>query len=205
MSLTGIRNAPRIITFFLVLLGALGAGWIYYIRQPVSLCRNLSCIRFPGSDTYRLSETYSDTPDSYRALYTSGTHMIRVSAEKVRPENADDAIQASITRMNALFEKAPAPYPGDISDAVVCDPAFIPSFHTVSGTSGTIRYFTGYLNNRMTFGSCSQNQAVYRGSTAFFSCAEQELIIQAEYMIPVSEGSTETELQRVAEHLSCSH
>jgi len=95
--------------------------------------------------------------------------------------------------MKALFEEAPAPYPVDVSDSVVCDPSFAPVFQT----NDTLAYFVGYLNNRMTFGSCSKDQAVYRGVLAFLHCPQRESVLQIELIIPkekyTEKGSVLTE------------
>ncbi len=101
---------------------------------------------------------------------------------------ATDNLDASVLRMKALFEKAPAPYPGDISDAIVCDAAFVPSYKTAELADGTtVRYFIGYLNNRMTFGSCSQNQAVYKGIMAFFYCPASSMTLRLEFIAPTKD------------------
>ncbi len=145
-------------------------------RAPRSLCKNLTCITLPNLYTFHQKEEYADAPDAYRALYESPSALLRIEVKKVLAEQSDQELIGAVSRMKALFEKAPAPYPGEISDAVVCDPAYIPTYREENG----IRYFTGYLNNRLTFGSCSKDQAAYKGLMGFVYCSNSSLLIKLE-------------------------
>lgn len=193
----------RIVTALGILL--VGGTVFYWIRtRPVSLCTSLSCIRIPGASSYRLNELYTDTPTVYRALYTSGQRYIRIEAKHNDAIGAEQELDASVVGMKALFAKAPAPYPGDISDAIVCDPSFVPTYHVINGKDGPIRYFVGYLNNRMTFGSCSQSQAVYKGIMAFTYCKKEAMTIRTELIAETSDFTkNQSAITKQIETMSC--
>jgi len=168
---------------------AIGAGILMWrLFLPRSLCGELSCIQLSGQTAYRLNQIYTDSPETYRALYAAGNRYIRIDTQRSNPTEAATELDASVLRMKALFEKAPAPYPGDISDAIVCDPAFTPSYDVAKLADGTdVQYFIGYLNDRMTFGSCSQDQAVYKGLMAFLYCPAAKLTLRIEFIAPAKE------------------
>lgn len=192
----------KVLLFAFIGVALMIAAWLF--RSPRSLCRNLSCIEIPHRNTYLLKETYADTPDVYRALFISQTNHLRIEARHVVSQEAETSLNASVIRMKALFEKAPAPYPGDISDAVVCDPTFVPTYHEITNKSGTIKYFEGYLNDRMVFGSCSDTESTYRGLMAFIICPSSALTIRAELIAPTAVFTKQQkEFTRQIEALSC--
>lgn len=162
-----------------------------------SVCSNLSCIRFRSQEQFTLKDNYADTLDTYRALYSSPTHTLRIEAKKIADDQSAAELMAAVTRINALFEKAPAPYPGEISDAIICDPNYIPLYKEATTSAGThVSYFTGYLNDRLTFGSCSEDQAVNKGILAFMYCPKSSLLIKLELILPANTfdaASEETE------------
>lgn len=175
----------------LLVLSIIAGLWIWHTISPVSLCRNLSCVNIPDRLSYHLKEVYSDGPSVYRALYTSDKRYIRIEAHRTGAKDAKRELDISVTRMKAMFEKAPAPYPGELSDTIVCDPTYAPIYHETKRPDGTIlRYFDGYLNNRMTFGSCSQSEIAYTGSMAFLYCPATSLNLRVEMITPINNGGT---------------
>lgn len=180
-------------------------GIAYTLRPTSSLCSNLDCITLANKHKFIRKETYSETEQSYRALFSSGSRRLRIETNRMNSESAESELTAAVTRVKALFEKAPAPYPGEISDAIICDPDYIPSFTDTTVDATRIRYFTGYLNNRMTFGSCSKDQAVYKGIVAFLYCKKASLLIKLELFQPVREFEEQAkEIETQLLSLTCS-
>jgi len=169
-----------------------------------SLCSNLSCFLMTNTNDYAIEERYSDTKEVYRALYKHNNRYIRIEARPIDPAQKDAELHAAINRMRALFEKAPAPYPGEISDAIVCDPAFIPIMKELKNADTQLTYFIGYLNNRMTFGSCSLDQAVYKGIVAYTYCPAKKLYLSLELFAPTKDFETNSaELENQIRSLRC--
>ncbi|MFZ5535742.1 MAG: hypothetical protein ACOY3M_06345 [Patescibacteria group bacterium] len=188
------------VIMYILLAGALAIFARDRFISPVSLCENLTCITIPNRTIFHLKEEYADTADTYRALYESPSSLLRIEAKKTLKQQADQELDGAVSRMKALFEKAPAPYPGEISDAIVCDDRYIPRYTEANG----IRYFTGFLNNRLTFGSCSQDQAVYRGIMGFLYCPKSSLLIKLELIAETQEfTSHEKEFTDRINALSC--
>lgn len=174
--------------------------FVYRHFRNTSLCSDLSCVNFPGKTRFSLKEMYIDTPLTYRALYTDTSTYLRIEVNHVTGHSAREETDAQVARMKALFEKAPAPYPGDISDAITCDDKHIPSYTK----EGNLQYFIGYLNNRMTFGSCSDSDIVYRGIDALFSCTDTNQAVRIEFIEPLASfNKDETQLIQTVRNMTC--
>lgn len=190
--------------FAFAILFIIAAMSIRLSQSPDSLCSNLQCIRMLHRDDFLQKELYMDSPTTYRALYQSNARMLRIDATHTPNESSDAELTAAITRMKALFEKAPAPYPGDISDAIVCDPAFAPTFHEIQNGQTHISYFEGFLNSRMIFGSCSVDQAVYTGIAAYTYCPKQSLLLRIELFSSIRDTTDDKqELTNQIRSLEC--
>ena len=138
-----------------------------------------------GLDEFRLEEVYQDDNNIYRALLFRKNDLLRVEVRSNIPKHeAEQHIRAQITRMKALFENTVSHYPGEISDEIVCGTEFTPTFTVDELTGVEISYFTGYLNRRLVFGACTEDQAVYRGILALFYCPNQEQLFQLEIIAP---------------------
>jgi hypothetical protein len=190
-------------TRIIIILTVVVAG-IFFVRDglflPKALCKNIACISLQNRQTYDLKEVYADTPDTYRALYQDSLSLLRLEVKKILPEQSDQELTGAVSRMKALFEKAPAPYPGEISDAVICDAAYIPTYKEANG----IRYFTGFLNDRLTFGSCSKDQAVYTGMMGFVYCPKSSLLIKLELITQTADfPAREKELTERMTSMTC--
>ncbi len=172
--------------------------------RPATVCESLSCIRMKNISGFQEKDIYSNTEQTYRALYTQANRFIRIEVQHATPGSAQEELDAAVTKVKAMYEKAPAPYPGEISDAIVCDPRFIPTYEEINQDSRRTALFTGYLNNRMTFGSCSQDQAVYRGILALTYCPKRSLLIRLELIAPTADfDSNENELMGQMRTLAC--
>ena len=191
------------ILLFISISSSLAFLWWKNI-QPISLCRNLSCIHMNEMDAYTMQDIYSDTPQIYRALFSNKQRLLRIEASHMPQNISTQQLNASIMKEKAMFEKAPAPYPGEISDAIVCDPSYIPTYEEMHQGNSRIGLFIGYLNNRMTFGSCSQDQAVYKGALALMYCQKNNLLLRVELITSITNFTLhEKELIRQIKSLEC--
>lgn len=165
-----------LVVFFVVL---------FALTQKPKSCARLECLSMTGLDEFRLEEVYQDDNNIYRALLFRKNDLLRVEVRSNIPKHeAEQHIRAQITRMKALFENTVSPYPGEISDEIVCGTEFTPTFTVDELTGVEISYFTGYLNRRLVFGACTEDQAIYRGTLALFYCPNQEQLFQLEIIAP---------------------
>lgn len=134
-----------------------------------------------------MKEVYQDDESVYRALLSHDDDFLRVEVRSNIPkDDAERLIQAQITRMKGLFEKAISPYPGEISAVIECGEEFKPVFSVENVNGIEVSHFTGYLNRRLVFGACTEEQAFYGGLMALFYCPAQEQLYQLEIVAPKS-------------------
>lgn len=153
---------------------------------------------------YRLKEIYQDDGAIYRALYFDQNNLLRVQVQsRISEPQSQQYRQAQIVRMKGLFANAASPYPGEISDEIACGEKFIPQLKYLQAKNLEIAYFTGYLNQRLVFGACTEDQAIYHGFLAFFYCPKQAQFFQLELIAPKedffrSPGKYEEMLQSIS-------
>ena len=150
-----------------------------------------------GLDKFTLQEIYQDDKDVYRALYSKDNNLLRVDIRSnISEPEAIKQMEGQITRMTALFEKAVSPYPGEISNVIECGQEYKPVFaqEEINGTQ--VSYFTGYLNERLVFGACTEDQVEYQGIFALLYCVNQSQLIQLEIIAPKEAFGRSPELYR---------
>lgn len=156
-------------------------------------------------DKFRVQEIYQDDKNIYRALLSKDNDLLRVDIRtNISGPEATKQIQAQITRMKALFENAISPYPGEISDVIECGDEYNPVFaeEEINGTQ--ISYFKGYLNERLVFGACTEDQIKYQVILALFYCVNQNQLFQLEIIAPKEAFSRSPEMySEMLSSLSC--
>ncbi len=181
------RNKSLLAFLGILLLIGIALGTLIWSRRT---CQKLNCLSFPGRENFRLKELYQNDKNIYRALFSDKTNLLRVNIQSnIDSVSAEKYIQGEITRMQALFANAASPYPGEISDEIVCGKKFTPELNILNNNGLTMSYFTGYLNQRLVFGACTEDQAVYHGILALFYCPQQNQVFQLEIIVPKDEFS----------------
>lgn len=136
-------------------------------------------------NNFKLQEIYQEDKNTFRGSYSFEDSIIRAEViSKMNSENALQNITAEISRAKGLYADAPAPYPGVISDKIVCDKEFVPEFNEEEVNKVKISYFTGFMTERLTFGACSKEEAFYKGQFALFYCPGQKKMYQLEIIAP---------------------
>ena len=157
----------------------------YFFYNYNTSCSKLNCISFDIKKYFQLKEVYTDNATTFRALYQNNESLLRVEIiNNQNLETAKKTITLKILRMNALFEDAAAPYPGEISDRIHCDDKYKPTFDTIQNKNLPISFFKAYLNDRMTYGACTDIQTVYRSILALFYCNNQNKMYELEFIAP---------------------
>lgn len=172
---------PRLILIALSLFFAI----FFILSQKGTFCTRLRCLSMKNLQEFTVQEIYQDDGGIYRALLARDDDLLRVDVRSgISRAEAEQSIQAQITRMKALFESAVSPYPGEISDEIVCGEEFIPVFEQSEINSIHISRFTGYLNDRLVIGACTKDQAFYKGVLVLFYCPDQAQLFQLELIAP---------------------
>jgi len=147
-------------------------------------CSRLTCISIKDQNKYSIKEKYEENKYIFRALYNNGNNLLRIEARPSSLDEANLAIQTQIARTKGLFEDAAAPYPGEISDVIACSNEYKPVYSSKKQNGINVSYFEGYVNDRLVFGSCADDQAAYHDTLAMFYCAKQNKFYQLEIIIP---------------------
>jgi hypothetical protein len=175
------NGLQRLYVFLIVLIFVGGA--VLVARKFFAPCKRLSCLRLPKNTQLKLVEVYEETTGSvYRARYQMNDTIVRVDVRYgIDSDTALDYIHGRIAGMKALYDNIRSPYPGLLSNEIVCDKEFKPVFESVKTASGlSVEKIVGFLNERLTFGSCIQDQAVYKGAMVLFACPSQKQLYQIE-------------------------
>lgn len=147
-------------------------------------CSRISCITIKDQNKYLLKDTYEENKYIYRAMYTNSGNLLRIETRPSSPDEANQAIQTQIVRTKGLFEDAAAPYPGEISDVIACSNEYKPVYSSKQQNGINVSHFEGYINDRLVFGSCVDDQAKYHDTLAMFYCPNQKKFYQVEVIIP---------------------
>lgn len=148
-------------------------------------------------DKFKVQEIYQDDRDVYRALLSKDSDLLRVDVRSSIPESdAEKRIQARITMMKVLFENAASPYPGEISDEIECGERYKPVFSVEEINGIQVSYFIGYLNKRLVFGVCTEDQIAYQGILSLFYCPSQSQLFQLEIITSKEKFSRSPEASR---------
>lgn len=183
------RKAIQVsIVVFLLIGTMLIAGVLFRTDLPFGQCHRLSCLQLSKNAVLKLTEVYEDVHGAtYRARYQMNDGgILRVDVRSgIEPDTATDYIRGRVAGMKALYDNVRSPYPGLLSNEIVCDSAFKPLFESVRTSSGvSIEKITGYLNDRLTFGSCLEDQATYKGAMLLFACPNHKQLYQLEIIFP---------------------
>ncbi len=195
----------RIGFIFLLCIGVGALGALFYVTRIYTPCSRISCLLLPKTAVLKLTEVYEEVRGSvFRARYQTGDTIVRVDVRTdVDPEASVDYIQGRIAGMKALYDNIRSPYPGLLSNEIICDEGFKPTYKSYKTSQNImIQEVVGYLNNRLTFGSCQKDQAVYRGAMVLFACPQKRQLYQVEFISPVESFSAKI-FQDIVDGMSC--
>lgn len=178
----------RLKLFILLILVSCAIAGFFVFSLRMFVCLEFSCITFKGKNQFIDKKLYENTEKAYRALYKDGNKILRIEMySQVSPEQAQKFNEYKTMQLTSLYENAQSPYPGAISDEISCDKKYKPVFKQLKTDSMNMRYYSGYLNDRLQYGSCISDQLKYKSSGAMFYCQTQKKWYQLELITPISQ------------------
>lgn len=193
---------PWFIVLGTVSIFFLGAVIGFILTRP---CGGPSCLSFPDQTRFRTLETYEHTAKTWRGMLRDGERMLRI--ETVEHVNADEASEFTTIRLasiNGLYDTVLSPYPGAVSQTVRCDEQYKPRTRTLTTNAGVpLSTLSGFLNTRLQFGSCVDDQIAYTNHLALFYCRDAHRWVSMELIEPVKSTATDKEIQTFFESVSC--
>ncbi len=171
-----------LLLLFLSILIALYSFFVVNLR-----CEKISCITIPMLPPKPDIELYENSRDSYRALYKGGHEKIRIAVYHTKDANtAELRNQATIMKIDSLYENARSPYPGTLSDVISCENKYKPKPFIFQSIDSTMTLYKGYLNNRLQYGTCIDNQITQKVFSTLFFCKNHSSWYQVELIIPIN-------------------
>ena len=147
-----------ILLFITVSAIAVVLGIIVWTKQRS--CRGIKCLHGKNLTGYKLEEIYQDDRTAFRGLYRKGDTLLRFEAYYNIPKGQiDERIASTIARLKGLYERSPAPYPGEVSDEIRCDNTLAPVVHKQTEDFPT--YAEIYLNDRLSYGVCDNLSLIH--------------------------------------------
>lgn len=185
----------------LFLLLTLAGFFIYYF---LFRCNKLQCITTRHLSLTSVNSVYESTRKTYHALYNTPYGLFRIEKQSgLSKKDADNLTTVSVMTAQGLFNNARSPYPGPLSDEITCDKKYAPTPETYQTASATMTLFNGYTNNRLQYGTCIDDQVVYKGYTALFYCRNYRTWYKAEILIPMKDGINDNVYISLLQAIQC--
>ncbi len=195
-------------TFFIVsILLILIICSLFIYRQNFLPCIRLGCLDISIDNKLYLKDIYEEKAGSvFRAMYQigQGPGLLRVDVRGgIDPATAQDYIHGRIAGMKALYDNIRSPYPGLLSQEIICDDPYKPSY-TYFKTSSDIEIneIDGFLTDRLVFGACTKEQIAYKGMTLLFNCPARKQLYDIEFIAPLASYPQE-QFAAIAKSLQC--
>lgn len=135
---------------------------------------------------FKIKDIYQEDNNIFRGSYENGDKILKAETISNTDQfTANQYITANIAQTKGLFTDALAPYPGVASNTIVCEPEYKPIFDSLLTTDKLeVSYFIAYLNNNLTYGSCTKSQTIYKGISAYFYCQKNKQAYHIEIIAP---------------------
>lgn len=106
--------------------------------------------------------------------------------------SADLLLEDEALTVKALYEAALSPYPGEISNQIVCNERFKPVFGTAEAKLN-FSYFALFATDRLTYGACSEDLVKYKAILAWAYCEKKKTLYRFELFAPLKPAQPESQ------------
>lgn len=136
------------------------------------ICRLYSCLSFPGIEQWRVKEEHGQKNNYWKGVISHPEYIVRLEVfDEIEPKRGEELTQTKLMQISGLYEKAVSPYPGVISDAIVCSKEYLPIMGQLTVQNETeVQYLTAFLNDRLQYGSCIESQLTSTVTAATIYC-----------------------------------
>lgn len=170
-------------------------------------CRRISCLSFDSLQSFYLKDIYEEKrPLVFRGIFARNisSDLLRVDIRgDIEPGVASDYIHGKIAGMKALYDNIKSPYPGIVSNEIVCDDGYKPTYDSQVTRAGVEIYqIHGYLNERQVFGACQKEQIKYKVLRILFSCPKRKMLYDMEFIARLSDFS-EQNTGKIVQSIQC--
>ncbi len=129
---------------------------------------------------------FDETEQSTKLLYSRNEMVLKISSlDNIDKASAEIVLSDQIQTINALYADALSPYPGEISNEIMCPERFKPEFHTRQTPWLDYTYFTLFATDRFTYGACTEDLVKYKSILAWTYCSKKNTFYRFEFFIPI--------------------
>ena len=197
-----VRHKYFIIGILIILLGSMVA--LYILLNKRGTCSRITCISFIEKGKYVPGEIYEETAGVFRAIFRHDQTMLRVDIRsKISASDADMLMNGFLAQIKGLYANTRSPYPGDVSNEIVCSKEFIPQFSADTVNGVNIMHFSAYLTSRLTYGACVADLTSYRDTTAIFYCPNRQQLITLEWIVPKEQAPSLLNESTIVQSIRC--
>jgi len=155
----------------ILMLLVLGGAAIMAIRKPSE----------PSFPDFSLEKVIQEDALTRYYEYRGQAATLRLKVmPKIDATEAKKVIDGKILTIEALYGNELSPYPGMISNEIVCSGDMVPKKQEILEGSLAIPYFVAALTDRFAYGNCVESETPYRGIIAWTHCPTQKEYRQME-------------------------
>jgi len=202
-----MKKANRFVfaKFVVFTVGGLVPVILMVIFVSTQRCKGLNCLQAGKLSGFQLEDVYQNTRRMYYALLKQDDTLLRIETwSSIESHEAEQIINAQILQMHTLYEKAMNPYPGVITQSIVCDTKYQPEYAVEQVNGKQLHIFTGYASQRLGFGACTDDLLAYRAFVALLYCEKQKQLFKLEIFSPLNNSSDQfVSYQEDIRRISC--
>jgi len=167
-----------IITIFLIFFSHLG------------VLENNSSIRVKNFEL--ISEEKGAYSTNY--AYSSNDSILKVNKiGGLEKEARKRVIEEEIINIEGIYSNQFSPYPGELSNEIVCNPKFKPIYQEKEIGNCNYQYYFLYTNERFGLGVCDEQSIMYKYLLGWFSCESNKEVYTINYFAPTEFSFEEME------------
>ncbi len=192
--------------FFILILVCLLAVVGIIVWKTRFTCSTYECLVFPEKNLWKIQTVYEKDSNVFRGLLERPDYFVRLERVSLlqQQQSADNLTKIRLMQIQGLFDTAQSPYPGVITDRIVCADTYKPNPDILTTASGVgITYFSAFLNSRLQYGICTDDQIVYKVYTALFSCQQTDDWYSVELIVPKGKASSDSAYIGLFRQIGC--
>ena len=188
----------------LLIIGIIFLGIFSAYKYSYLLCDRISCISLNSISTWREQEIYEDNYSRYRALLTTPGYLIRIEKNlNLSEKNAENLILVDVMQKKGLFDDVVNPYTGTISNRISCENRYKPEVQILSINNLKVTYYSGWLNDRLQYGVCLDDELVYKVYNALFYCSNQRTLYHLEFIAAIKDRLEDSYFLNQIQSIKC--
>ncbi len=190
--------------FLLLIIGIVFFGIFLAYKYSYLLCNRTRCISLNSISTWREQEIYENNYSKYRALLATPKYLIRIEKNSnLSKKDAETLILVDVMQKRGLFDEAVNPYTGTISNKISCENRYKPEVQIISANDLKVTYYSGWLNDRLQYGACLDDQLIYKAYNALFYCSGQRTLYHLEFIAAIKDKPEDSYFLNQIESIKC--